>query len=184
MARDIDTPLAAHFEGRIVQPVFLFAAIFDSGTLRFWTGLGQIPWGGEIYFGFGNLIGISRLEETSEMRALNAVLTLSGVPSEILAVALAEPYQGRRANCWIAAIDEGAFIGEPYLLHDVYMDVLEIECGPTTSIVKMSVESRQVAGTRAKNSNYTHEDQQAIYPGDMFFSKVAELQDRQIILKP
>lgn len=183
MARDLHVSLAAEFEGKLVDPIFLFAAFFDSGTLRFWTGLGEITVDGAVYTGFGNLIQVSRIEETSEARATNATLGLSGIPTELLAAALAEPYQGRRAKCWIAALDNGVIVGEPYLLHDAYMDVMEIEKGGETATIKMNVESRQIAGMRPKNANYTHEDQISKYPGDQFFSRVNELQDRSIILK-
>ncbi len=184
MARDMHADLIAEFEGKQVNLAFLFAAFFDSGPLRIWTGIGDLVVAGDTYYGMGNLISISRIEETSESRATNATIGLSGIPTEMLAAALAEPYQGRRGRCWLVAFDEdGAIVGDPYLLHDAYMDVMEIEKGGETAVIKMNVESRQIAGTRAKNDNYTDQDQQARYPGDLFFSSIAELQDRQIILK-
>lgn len=183
MPRSMDVPLVAHFEGRLVDPIFLFAAFFDSGPLRFWTGIGQLEALGETFFGFGNLIQVSKIEETSEPRAPAATLVLSGVPTEIIAYAMVEPYQGRPARCWIGALDGGVLIGTPYQLYEGVMDVMEVEKGGETAIVRMNVESRKVQGLRARERNYTHQDQQRRFAGDTFLESVTEQQDRVTTLR-
>lgn len=184
MTRDLHADVVPEIEGVAVTPILLFEGSFDSGALRFWTGYGDFSWNGFTWNGAGDVIKVSDLEETAEMRATGAVVSVSGIPSALLSIALAEPYQGRAAKIWIAFLDSGnVLIGDPYLLHDGRMDVMEIEEGGATSTIKISTESRLIALQRPKNRFYTAEDQKADYPDDTFFDGVAELQDLEIVLE-
>lgn len=92
-----------------IQPFFAVELAFDTrtidfdgesveaGPLYFWTGLGDIEIEGNTYTGT-DLISISEVKETADISAVGATLSLSGIPSTILALALQEPYQGRTAT--------------------------------------------------------------------------------------
>lgn len=186
MTRNLHADVVTEIDGDAVAPILFFEANFDSGALRFWTGLGEFPggWDGKTWLGAGDVIKVSDIEETAEMRAAGAVFSVSGIPSALLSIALAEPYQGRSAKCWLAFLtDAGTLIGDPYLLFDGRMDVMEIEEGGQTATIKISAESKLIALQRAKNRFCTDQDQRADYPDDTFFSGVAELQDLEIVLE-
>lgn len=178
--REMHTDVRTIFEGRLVDAVFLFEAFFDSGTLRFWTGLGELTVDGDTFTGAGNLISISQIEETIESRGLSGTVQLSGIPTANVSLAMTEPYQGRRAKCSIALFESGVMIGTPLVLYHPFMDVMEVEIGGPSSIIRMNVQTRK---RKKREAFYTHEDQQQRFSGDQFFSRVNELQDKEIVLK-
>jgi hypothetical protein len=60
------------------------------------------------------------------------------------------------------------------------MNTMTIEDAPETAVISLTIESRLIELGRAKTRRYNHESHIARYPGDNFFSYVADLQDRQV----
>jgi len=79
----------------LIAPAVLVEALFDSGYLRFWSGVGDLTVNDVVYNGAGEILTISPSSETQNVRANGARVGLSGVSTEIIAVALNEPCQGR-----------------------------------------------------------------------------------------
>ena len=71
---------------------------FDTTTLFLYTGLGTITIGSDTYTGVGSLLNFSNVEESADIGAKSVSITLSGVPSTNLSLALTEPYQGREVT--------------------------------------------------------------------------------------
>jgi len=158
---------------------------------------------GTVYTGTGQLLQLSEISETAEIAATGANLTLSGIPSELLSLALSEPYQGRLCKIYFGAIDAnrvyltdeaGDYIlaedtsridisaGDPDGIVEVfsgYMDQMNIEEGPETSTIAMSVESKLIDLERSRIRRYTDQSQKARYPNDRGFEFVEDLQDKQ-----
>ena len=109
MSRDLTTTTLAAIDDDVVYPFFAVELSFDSEVLRMWTGQGTFNDGVNDWVGAGNLLAISDIEETAEMSVKGATLTLSGVPSEILSLALSEPYQGRVCNIYFGISGENIF---------------------------------------------------------------------------
>ena len=92
---------AAIDAGGPYRPQLLYEGEFVAGGsptqsyLRLWTGAGELAWNGQTFTGAGSLLGISPIEETGEVRAVGFAVKLSGLPSEILSLAL----QSVRVNC-------------------------------------------------------------------------------------
>jgi len=186
-----------------IQPFFAVELFFDTTTLRMWTGLGDLVIEGTVYTGTGQLLQLSEISETAEIAATGANLTLSGIPSELLSLALSEPYQGRLCKIYFGAIDAnrvyltdeaGDYIlaedtsridisaGDPDGIVEVfsgYMDQMNIEEGPETSTIAMSVESKLIDLERSRIRRYTDQSQKARYPNDRGFEFVEDLQDKQ-----
>jgi len=182
MARDLSTDLEAAIVAPVVAAVFFFKAQFDSGNTLFWSGYGAYTWGGDTYLGVGDFGGIDKIDETSDVRANGAAVTLSGIPSDLLALALSEPYQGRPCIVYIGALNltTGALEGTPYPLLSGRMDVMTIEEGATTGTISLTIENRMIELFRSKERRYTHEDQQIDFPGDLGLEYVAGLQEKPL----
>lgn len=181
MSRDLDSALVTEITAPRLRPIFMAEFLFDGGDVRFWNGLGELTYGGNVYTGAGNLLGISEYEETQKLEAIGLTFTLSGISSSILEVALDEPYQGRVCNLYFAAIDSAGSLIAPYLTFSGLMDVMEItEAGETCSI-SVSAESKMIIITRNKEKRYTDEDQKNDYPNDLGFQFVTQLQDKEVI---
>jgi hypothetical protein len=182
MARDLNASLANAVIDTVVAPAFFFKAEFDSGDVLAWSGYGDITWGGDTYLGIGDFGGVDKVDETSDVRANGCTLTLSGIPSQLLAIALTEPYQGRPCTLFLGALNltSGAIIGTPYPLISGRMDVMTIEEGATTGTITLTVENRLIELFRTKERRYTHEDQQIDFSGDLGLEYVAGLQEKPI----
>jgi hypothetical protein len=182
MTRDLTADMQAEVVKTVLQPCFFFEAEFDSGTLRLWTGIGPITWNGVEWTGAGSLIGLSELTESQELKAVGFTITLSGISSSIISIALAEDYQGRPVKVWVGAMnDAGQIIADPHQIQGGTMDVMEIDEAGETCTVAVHVESRLIDLERAREHRYEHEDQQAIYPGDLFFEYGVAIQEKPIV---
>ena len=59
------------------------------------------------WVGTGNLLSVSSIEETTELAVRGATITLSGVPSEVISLALQSAYQGRVSNIYFGCLLKG-----------------------------------------------------------------------------
>lgn len=183
MSRSLTTPA----QDAIVAKVFRAASIvqldFDSGPVRFWGGIGPLPWNGNTFTGAGNLGNVSAVEETAETKATGLTFSLSGIPSELIAVALGEHYQGRACAMWIGLFDENwALIDDPVLAFSGRMDVMLVEDGGRTCTIQVTAENRLIDLDRPNETRYyTDQDQQAEYSGDRFFEFVPAMQEAVVV---
>lgn len=181
MARSLTADFKNHIAGVAVTPILLFYADFPSGAVRVWSGYGNLSWRGNTYTGVGNFGGVDRVDESSDQSAKGIVFSLSGIPSSLISVALADAYQGRTCTLWLGALDStGAVIADPYQFFSGRMDVMEIEDGGDTAIIRLTGENRLIDLNRPRARRYTHEDQQIDYAGDLGLEYVAGLQDKKI----
>ena len=187
MSRDLSTITIENIEANVVYPFFAVELLFDgANTLRMWTGQGTLVLGdGTQWVGLGTLLSISAIEETSEMAVKGATLTLTGVPSEVLSLALSQPYQGRVCNIYFGTFSTGAILQESgsfLLLQDGsriniqdgstgfnqifsgYMDQMNIQEDADTSTVALIVENKLVDLERARVARFTSGYQKSIYP--------------------
>ena len=184
MSRDLEADLITEIEAPVLSPILLSEFLFDGGAVRFWNGLGELTAFGNIYTGTGNLLSISEYEETEDLQAQGISFTLSGIPSNILSIALQEPYQGRECNLYIGALDSSnVLVSDPYCIFSGFMDVMEItEAGEICSI-QVNAENKMVILNRKKDRRYTPEDQKVDYSADLGLDFVPLLQDKEIIWK-
>ena len=188
----------------VVKPFFAVELKFDGGNvLRLWTGVGTLVLNDFTqWFGTGNLLGISSVEETAEMAVKGATLTLSGVPSEVLSLALSQPYQGRVCNLYFGTLSEsgaitqqdGAYVlqqdGSKILVQtgdagfnnifSGYMDQMNIEDSAETCTIELKVENKLIDLERARVARYTSGYQKSVYPNDKGLDFVESLQDKKI----
>ena len=163
----------------VVRPFFALDLLLDD-PLYFWTGLGELTLGGVTYTGAGNLLNVSTISETGDIRAANATITLSGIPSSMLSLALQTKYHGRLAKIKFgltSLVLSTLFVG--------YMDQMSIDEGPDTSAIALSLESKLVDLERPRIIRYTSEAQAIRFPNlpyaDKAFEFVNDLQTRPLL---
>ena len=203
MSRDLPTSLATELLAAEITPFFAVELFFQTSTLRFWSGLGEQTIDGDVYVGSGNMLAISTIDETSEVAARGATLTLSGIPSELISLALSEPYQGRKCKIYFGAqtlkgefllLEDGSFLlnengsalsiatdAESVMaeIFTGYIDQMNIDEGPETATIAVGVESRLIDLQRPRVRRYTHESQKSRFPNDLGFQFVNDLQDKK-----
>ena len=196
--------MATGVEAVSIDVFFAIELFFDTTTLRFWSGLGEATIQGETYVGSGNMIQISSVDESMDISAKGATLTLSGVPSNLLSLALSEPYQGRKCKIFFGLKDNatqflqaengdflqtesGAYfdltVGEPEAvmteIFTGFMDQMNIEEAADTSTIALYVESRLIDLQKARERRYTSESQKSRFPNDRGFEFVEDLQRKR-----
>jgi hypothetical protein len=181
MSRTIPATLIASTTAPQLNPFFATSLDFDAGTVRYWTGYGTITINSATYAGIGALSSISTIEETEDLSARGLVIDLTGVPNDLVAAALTEPYQGRTAAVRFGTLnaDTGAVI-ESITIFSGRMDTMVISNDGKSAAIGISVESKLVDFQRTRESRYTHEEQLRRFPADTGLEYVAGLQNKVI----
>ena len=202
MSRELSPNTIENIEGDIVYPFFATELNFSTETIRMWTGQGTLVLdNGTEWFGLGQLLNISSIEETSEMAVKGATVGLSGIPSELLSLALSEPYQGRVAKIYFGTFSYGSLLQQSgsYILQQDgsrinlqdgskglnelfsgYMDQMNIEESAETTTIELTVENKLIDLERARVGRYTSGYQKSIYPNDLGLDFIEGLQDKKI----
>jgi len=202
MSRDVTQTTLNLLDDSVIYPFFAVELLFDGEeVLRLWTGQGTLVYQGVSWFGTGNLLQIDTIEETSEIAAKGATVTLSGVPSEVLSLALSEPYQGRQAKIYLGTFSKGQLLQEDFayiLLQDGgkifledrktdltevfagYMDQMNIEESEGGSTVTLTIENKLIDLERPRTARFTNAYQKYLYPNDKGLEFVEDLQIKEL----
>jgi len=180
MSRGLPTGLGAALEASTLHPVILVRLAWPTGTVYAWNGYRDLSWDGHTWTGTGHLGGISAVKESRDGAANGVTLSLSGIPSANISLALANDSQGQSGKIWFGEINSsGAFTVDPYLLFDGVIDVCPIEDNGETCTISVQLE-KELIDTRPRGRRYTHEDQIIDYPTDRGFEYVAGLADKPL----
>jgi len=202
MSRDLSNITIESISEDVVYPFFATELRFDDNIIRMWTGQGTLVLeDGTQWIGLGQLLSISSIEETSEMAVKGATITLSGIPSELLSLALSTPYQGRVAKIYFGTFLRDSLLQETgnYILLEGggrinlesmskgfnelfsgYMDQMNIEESGETSSIELAVENKLIDLERARVARFTSGYQKSIYPDDDGLNFIEDLQDKKI----
>jgi hypothetical protein len=201
--RDISQSTIDSLDDDVLYPFFAVELLFDGDqTLRLWTGYGTLVYRGQEWYGTGSFLQIDSVEETTEIAARGASITLSGIPQEVLSLALSEPYQGRKANIYFGNFSKGLILLESsdYILFEDgskvsleagstnlsqifsgYMDQMNIEETADTCTVELTLENKLIDLERARVARFTSAYQKSLYPDDLGLDFVESLQDKEIV---
>ena len=202
MSRDLATDIIDALDDDVIYPFFAIELLFDGdNTLRLWTGLGTLTHNSQEWVGTGTLLNISTVEEASEIAVKGATVTLSGIPSSVISLALSQPYQGRVCNLYFGMFTVNKLLqqSDDYILLQTgakvllqtdqtsisnifsgYMDQMNILETPSTSTIELVVENRLIDLQRARIARFTSEYQKSLYPTDLGLDFVEDLQDKDI----
>ena len=204
MSRDVTQTTLDLLDDSVIYPFFAIELLFDGGeVLRLWTGQGTLVYQGVSWYGTGNLLAVDTIEETSEIAAKGATVTLSGVTSEVLSLALSEPYQGRKAKIYFGTFqpyggllqEDTAYIllqdGGKILLEDRktdlteifagYMDQMNIDEGEGGSTVTLTIENKLIDLEKPRTARFTSTYQRTLFPNDKGLEFVEDLQTKEIV---
>jgi hypothetical protein len=181
LTRDLTPEYLAALEDQALYPALFFEGEFASGWVRIWTGASDIIWDDKTWTGTGVLMGVGALEETSEVVASGTSVSLSGVPLDLVGLAIEEAQQGNVGRIWLALLTaDGEVIANPVQAFSGRLDVPELSEDGATCTITISYESRMIDLGTPRNWRYTHENQQVLHPGDRGFEHVTAIQDREV----
>ena len=181
MTRPVDYASAVAASSPTLYVAVLVELDFTPDPIRIWSGVGDFQWDNATFTGAGSLLGVGSAEETTETRAVEMTLSLSGIPAEMIDHAMRADYRGRLGKVWLAILTEaGGLLGAPIPVFSGRMDVMSWSEG-TACTISLTVESRLADLDRARVRRYTDRDQQAEFPGDLGFQFVDSLQEARIL---
>jgi hypothetical protein len=177
MSRDITTPVLGALDDDVISPFFAVDLDFDSVPLYLWSGYGNLTIGSKVYLGAGDVLNISSITETAEVSARGATITLSGVPSSKITLALQTPYQGRECRIYFGVVSDPndyveVFSGE--------IDQMNVEESGDSASISVTVENVLIRLERPVIRRLTNEDQKSRYPDDKGLEFVASLQEKEL----
>lgn len=180
MTRTLTNDVITQINSAEISPILLFEAEFASTTFRGWTGVGDLSYGGNTYLGTGNLISVSNITEESDGSARGISVTLNGLPSSIVYIALSDVRQNKSGKIYLGFLDNGSLVSSPVLVFEGRLDVPTMNENPDGASLTITYESRLIDLERPRVQRYTHEDQQRLYSGDLGCEFVPTLQDLSI----
>lgn len=181
MARGLTAAGLAQITGSDARPALLFEGVFESGTVRFWSGVGEINYNSQTWYGSGNLISISPVEETADVVSGGLSVELNGVPSQLVEIALKQARQNSRGRVWLALMGaDGRSVVSASLLFDGLLDQPVIEDDGDTCRIEIRYANHLADLLRPREWRYTDEHQQQLSPGDRGLEFVAGLQEKEI----
>lgn len=177
--RALTALMQAELRAPVVRPIMFVEAEFLSGPVRMWSGYGEIIWDGKTWTGAADsegkmIAGISALPENTGLEAQGIVISLSGVPNDLVGMAINETRQGKPVRVWLGFLNASfQVINAPFRVFRGRMDVPTLEEGATSTTISISCENLLIDGKRPRERRYTDEDQQSRFSGDRFFEYVA-----------
>lgn len=180
MSRDLTAGALAQIAATELQPILLFRAEFQSGTIYIWNGIGNLSWNSQTWIGVGTFMSFSDIEESTEVKAVGASITLSGIPSDLVSTALSDVRQNKPGKLYLGFLSSGSIVSDPYLIFAGRLDVVHLDESSEGSTISLQYESRLIDLSRPRVFRYTPEDQEREFAGDLGMEFVPALQDKKV----
>ena len=183
--RGIGDTLNTALTGQVVRPFFAVKFEFEGGNALFWSGVGDKVINSETYLGAGDIIAFSPQTETAELEANGVNITINGIDSSNISVALTDNYQGRFVTILLGVLGEDQSVTATYILFKGLMDTMTISDDGNYSNISIQCENILIGMNRNKVRRYTPYDHEAIVAArgesiDKGFRFVPNLQDKSI----
>lgn len=169
-------------QSEVVSRTVAVRLSLPGGTVRVNGSAADLQLGDETFLGVGGLGAISFVEESAELRAYDCTLSLSGIPTDSIALALTEAYQGAPGTIWEVLFDRatGLPIVEPIVIFRGRIDQMTIELGQTATVT-VTLQDFMADWERPRIRRYTDEDQRNRHPGDTGMRFLPATVEKQII---
>lgn len=162
--RTLTAPAAATLGNRLALAQLVEMDL--TAQLLMTTARENIDWSSKTYIG-GKQTAIAAIQDQGgAIQGLS--FQISGVLNDTLAIALAEPIQGKAVRVYTCLMDaDTQAILDVVLAWAGTLDQMPINQGASTSTITVTAEHRGLTFARPKGVRYSDGDQQALYPGDL-----------------
>jgi hypothetical protein len=166
----------AETEAETYAPFAMVRLDLPSGTVRFFSGIGEQEWDGETWTGAGNLGVIGAIEGSTELRAGTLQIGLTGLDATIKADALDSLTRGSEVYVYMGFFDvaTGDIVVDPWLAF--FGEVDQATISETDQGVDIMVTCLDGVGAMLRRTEHrrTSADQEAMFAGDSVFEFVAD----------
>ena len=181
MTRSLGTNFQNQIDSSALKPFFAVDVGFST-ALRLWTGYSDITIGGSTFTGSGNLLAISGVDESADIRANGVKITLTGLDSSIISSALTEDSQGTVVKIYFGVLNDASeVVDTPYQTFEGFIDTMSILEDGESAQISVDVENKLVTLERPANRRYTDQDQKESFPDDKGLEFVDSLQNKSVV---
>jgi hypothetical protein len=149
-----------------VCPLIVLVEMMLSTPVRLASSACHVEYGGDVYLAAGSLGTIDEIDDSpGDYKSMR--FTISGLPSDAIALARSEDIRNKAVTVHLAILDP-----ETHVILDApqvwagTLDRMPIEEGNGTATISVVAEHRGATFSRPKPLRYTDADQQRLYPGD------------------
>jgi hypothetical protein len=181
MPRNLATPNQAAILSQAVELVLLVRLDFTAETVYIASTPFNIAWNGQTWLGVGTLGKVSGVTEDSEVRAQATVLTLSGIPTELITDALGVVTFGGQAQLYFGFLNQGALVTDPIPANLGLIDAPSLDIDAPTCSISITIESEMADLQRSRGGRLTTCDQRGRFPWDACLDVVSMIQDKLLL---
>tara|TARA_X000001388_G_scaffold73163_1_gene64581 strand:- start:4948 stop:5523 length:576 start_codon:yes stop_codon:yes gene_type:complete len=185
MSRSIGSDFSSQLSAGINRPFYALSVAFKDSTLRLWTGIGDLFFDGNTFIGSGNLLSISNVNETADIRASGIKVSLSGLDSSILSSSISQDSEGGVVKLYFGVLktedNRTQVVDSPYQLFEGSLDTIQISETGESAMITVTVENKLIMLEIPRNRRYTDQDQKNLFAGDKGLEFVDDLQDKELI---
>lgn len=162
--------------------VLLVDLDFAPDPVRVHSSIGDLVHDGRTFIGVGTLGGLSDLDPGADLSAPEIQARLALVGQSALRATLAlGGYQGRGAEILLGVVDnESGVLIDAVPIWWGFIDRAMIEESDEASVAVVNLTDELARHDTPSGGTYTHEDQIARHPGDLFLQHVQSIQDMEI----
>lgn len=181
MAHSLTSGMLTQTQAKSLMPIIFCEIDTTGGNVYAWTGIGTIVWNSITWTGLGNLVALSAVTEAAAIQASGVSLTLNGVPSASVSIALSSLQRFKPVKLWLGALDSSfAVVADPYQFFNGRCDRCEINDSGDTATITLTAESRLISMKVPRERRYTDHDQRIERPYDGGFKFVDFVITRQV----
>lgn len=177
--RGVSADVIAEVQKAANQPIHLFEAILDAGTVYLTDAAFNIVWGGHTYLANGQFLGYEGLSEESELEVASITLMFSGVDQTMIAAFDQEDIVDREVRIYRAflSVVNDTVVADPYVRFAGRLDEMSIDEDPTTgkSEVRVTAASQFIDFQRRPGRHTNPSEQAIFFPGDNGFKFCSEV---------
>jgi hypothetical protein len=180
--RTFSAPAIAALSAPRLRVEQLILMEFPSAPIGLNSSNRDFVYGGLTYRGAAGLGTVGEIDDSpGDVKGLQ--FTMSGVPSEYLALALgdATEVQGAPVTVFLAIFDENWQIVEASIDWTGRLDTMPIQEDGDTCTIAVTAESSAVDLLRGSPLTYSNVDQWSLYPGDRAFEYVPSQSGKPIV---
>ncbi|MEL7299378.1 MAG: hypothetical protein AAFM92_03250 [Pseudomonadota bacterium] len=177
LKRLIDPTLLTALAGEEIYPIALVFIDWPTGPVRAHTNTGTVAFEGEDFAGVGELGRIEIPDEATSLVPESAVIALASETTGLLTYADEDQARGSEVRMWVGltttpggttlkGVPEEVFTGS------VVGSSFQLSEGRRIASLSIEVKAGQPARAGAQVV-HSDEDQQALFPGDTFFQRIA-----------
>jgi len=176
MVRPMTTAIRNELGADAVKPRFFTSIETDSSVLFLWNGNFDIVFDGDTYLGNGQLVGIGAVQESEDIEARGIEIQLTGEPTGLLAIILADISHGNACTLHFGFLDANEnLIADPILLFEGRLDAVTFDDDTKSAVIKLNYESVLIELERSNEFRYNDNTQQGFFPGDIGFEFMEQL---------